>query len=81
MSTEIIEYLNLRRVLKRKENNQVQIDFRTKLGDADMTLEKALERALFIEAVKIIEEEDRQPRFLASSQTKLFNKCIRLMIQ
>ena len=42
------------------------LDLRKILGDADMTLDKALERALHIEAVaRIEEEEDNEPRVSA----------------
>ena len=51
-------------------------EFFQNLGDADMTLDKALERALHIEAVKRIEEEDNEPRVSAvqsNEKTHLFN--------
>ena len=43
----------------------MQLDLRKNLGDADMTLNKALERALHIDAVTRIEEEDNEPRVFA----------------
>ena len=64
-SHEIIEHLILRGFLEGIENSQVRLDLRKNLGDADMTLDKALERALHIEAVTRIEEEDNEPRVSA----------------
>ena len=46
VSNEIREHLILRGFLEGIENSQVGFDLRKKFGDADMTLDKALERAL-----------------------------------
>ena len=54
-SNGIKEHLILRGYLEGIEDSQVRFDLRKKLGDADMTLVKALERALHIEAVARIE--------------------------
>ena len=73
---EIIEHLILRGFLEGIENIQVQPDLRKNLGDADMTLDKALERALHIEAVTRIDEEDNEPRVFAiqlNENTQLVN--------
>ena len=75
-SNETREHLILRGFLEGIENNQVRIDLRKNLGDADITLDKALERALHIEAVTRIEEEDNEPRVSAiqsNENTQLFN--------
>ena len=75
-SNEIREHLILRGFLEGIENGQVRLDLRKNLGDADMTLDKALERALHIEAVTRIEEEDNEPRFSAiqsNENTQLVN--------
>ena len=64
-STQIREHLILRGFLENIENSQVRLDLRKNLGDADMTLDRALERALHIEAVTRIEEEDNKPRVSA----------------
>ena len=64
-SNEIREHLILRGFLEGIENIQVQLDQRNNLGDADITLDEALERALHIEAVTRIEEEDNEPRVSA----------------
>ena len=75
-SNEIREHLILRGFLEVIENSQVRLDLRKKLGDADMTLDKALERALHIEAVTRIEEEDNEPRVSAiqsNEHTQLVN--------
>ena len=75
-SNEIREHLILRRFLEGIENSQVRLDLRKNLGDADMTLDKALERALHIEAVTRIEEEYNEPRVSAiqsNENTQLVN--------
>ena len=69
-SNEIREHLILRGFLEGIENSQVRLDLRKNLGDAVMTLEKALERALHIEAVTRIEEEDNKPRVSAIQSNK-----------
>ena len=64
------------------ENSQVRLDLRTNLGEADMTLDKALERALHIEAVMRIEEEDKEPRISAlqsNGNTQLVNSITDLV--
>ena len=73
---EIRENLILRGFLEGIEKSQVRLDLRKNLGDADMTLNKALERALHIEAVTRIEEEDNKPQFSAiqsNENTQLVN--------
>ena len=47
-STEIREHLILRGFLEGIENGQVRLDLRKNLGDADMGLDRDLERALHI---------------------------------
>ena len=64
-SNKIREHLILRGFLEGIENIQVQLDLRKNLGDADMTLDKALERALHLEAVMRIEDKDNEPRVSA----------------
>ena len=64
-STEIREHLIFRGFLEGIENSQVRLDLRKNLGEADMTLDRDLERALHIEAVARIEEEDKEPRVSA----------------
>ena len=64
-STVIREHLIFRGFHEGIENSQVRLDLRKNLGDADMTLDGALERALHIEAVTRIEEEDNEPRVSA----------------
>ena len=75
-SNEIREHLILRGFFEGIENSQVRLDLRKNLGDADMTLDKALERALHIEAVTRIEEEDNEPRvsvIQSNENTQLVN--------
>ena len=64
-STEIREHLILRGFLEGIENSQVRFDLRKNLDDADMTLNRALERALHIEAVTRTEEKDNEPPVFA----------------
>ena len=75
-SNEIREHFILRGFLEGVENSQVRLDLRKNLGDAEMNLDKALERALHIEAVTRIEEEDNEPRVSAiqsNENTQLVN--------
>ena len=75
-SNEIREHLILRGFLEGIENSQVRLDLRKNLVDADLTSDKALERALHIEAVTRIEEEHNEPRFSAiqsNENTQLVN--------
>ena len=69
-SYEIREHLILRGLLEGEENSQVQRDLTKNLGDADMILDIALERALHIEAVTKIKEEDNEPRVSAIQSKK-----------
>ena len=55
----------MRGFLEGIENSHVRLDLRKNLGDADMTLDRALERDLQLEAVTRIEEEDNEPRVSA----------------
>ena len=64
-SSEIREHLILRGFIEGIEKSQVKIDLRMNLGDADRSLDEALERILHIEAVTSIEEEDNEPRVSA----------------
>ena len=75
-SNEITEHLILRGFLEGIENSQVRLDLRQNLGDVYMTLDKALERALHIEAVTRIQEQDIEPRVFAiqsNENTQLVN--------
>ena len=75
-ANEIGKHLILRGFLEVIENSQVRLDLRKNLGDADMTLDKALEKALHIEAVTRIEEADNKPRVSAiqsNENTQLVN--------
>ena len=57
-------------------NSKVRLDMRKNLGDADITLDKALERALHIQELTRIEEEDNEPRVSAiqsNENTQLVN--------
>ena len=57
-SNEIGEHLILSGFIEGIENSQVILDLGRDLGDAYTTLDKALERALHIEALSRIYEED-----------------------
>ena len=61
-SNEIRENLIFKWFLEGIEVNQVRLDLKKNLSDAEITLDKALERALHIEAVTTIEEENNEPR-------------------
>ena len=60
-TNELREHLILKGFLEDIENSQVRLEMRENSGDADMTLDKALERARNKKAVTIIEEEDNKP--------------------
>ena len=54
----------------------MQLDLKKNLGDANMTLDKVLEKALYIGAVTRIEGEDNKPRVSVIQQkakTQLLN--------
>ena len=77
-SNEVGKHLILRGFLESIENSQVRLDMRKNLSDAYKTLDNALDRALRIEAVTRIEEEDNEPRVSSSSRTRtltLDNPC------
>ena len=79
-SNEIWEELNLRAFLEGIKNSQMRLDLRKSLGDADMTLDKALERALDFEAVTRTEEEDKEPRVFAIQSNENTQLLIQLLI-
>ena len=81
--TEIRENLILRGFLEGIEKSQVGLDLRRHLGDADITLNKALERALHIEAVTRIEEEDNEPQFSAiqSNENTQLNNSVNDLVR
>ena len=76
-SSDIREILNLRALLEGSpRSSQVQVDLRKNLGDADTTSDKALERALHIEAVTRFEEKENEQRvsaILSNENTQLVN--------
>ena len=57
---------------------QVRLDLRMNLGHADITLDKALERALHIEAVKRIEEEDNE-QWVSAIQSNQNSQLVNLI--
>ena len=81
-SNEIEKRLILRGFLEGVEISQVRLDLRKNLDDADMTLEKALERALHKEAVTRNEKEYNEPRVSAiqsNENTHLVNSSNKLV--
>ena len=69
-SNEIREHLILRGFIEGRENSQLRLNLRKKLGAADMTLEKALERALYIGALMRIKKTTMSRGFLPSSRMR-----------
>ena len=61
-SQDIRDHLVLRGLLEGIDHSQVRLDFRKQIGDKDMKIETVLERALHLEAVTRIEEEERTPK-------------------
>ena len=81
-SAEIREHLVFRGFCKGIENIQVGINLRKNLGDADMALDKALGRALHIEAVTRIEEQDSEQQFSpinSNEKSQLINSIFDLL--
>ena len=67
-SQDIRDLLVLRGFLEGIHHSQVSLDLRKTLADKDMTVDKALERALHLEAVTRIEEEKQVPQIAAIRQ-------------
>ena len=67
-SQDIRDYLVVRGFLEGIHPSQVELDLRKTLEDKDMTVDKALERALQLEAVTRIEEEEQVPQIAAIGQ-------------
>ena len=61
-SKEIRDHLVVRGFLEGIRNNQVRLDLRKTIGDAEVNIERILEMALHLEAVTRIEEEEKEPR-------------------
>ena len=79
-SNEIRDHLIQRRFFKNIESLQVRLGLKKNLGDADKTLDNALERTLHIEVVTRFEEEDNKPRVYAMQLNKTTQQVIRLKI-
>ena len=56
---DIRDHLVLRGFLEGINHSQVRLDLRKQIGDKDMSFETVLERALHLEAVTRIEEEEQ----------------------
>ena len=61
-SQDIRDHLDLRGFLEGIKQSQVRLDLRKQIGDKDMKIETVLERALHLEAVTRIEEEEQTPK-------------------
>ena len=59
-SKEITDHLVVRGFLEGIHSSQVRLDLRKNLVDAELTIERVLERALHLEAVTRIEEEEKE---------------------
>ena len=64
-SDDIRNHLVLRGFLEGIHHSQVRLDLRKQIGEKDMKIETVLERALHLEAVTKIEEEEQQPKIAA----------------
>ena len=83
-SQDIRDHLVLRGFLEGINHSQVRLDLRKQIGDKDMKIETVLERALHLEAVTRIEEEEQTPKVavirrdetkdLVEAVTKLVNQ-------
>ena len=61
-SQDIRDHLVLRGVLEGINHSQMRLDLRKQIGDKDIKIETVLERALHLEAVTRIEEEEQTPK-------------------
>ena len=61
-SLDIRDHLVLRGFLEGINHSQVRLDLTQQIGDKDMKIETVLERALHLEAVTRIEEEEQTPK-------------------
>ena len=61
-SQDIRDHLFMRGFLEGINHSQVSLDLRKQIGDKDMKIETVLERALHVEAVTRIEEEEQIPK-------------------
>ena len=83
-SQDIREHLVLRGFLEGINHSKVRLDLGKQIGDKDMKIETALERALHLEAVTRIEEGEQTPKVaiirrdetkdLVEAVTKLVNQ-------
>ena len=83
-SQGIRDHLVLRRFLEGINHSQVKLDLGKQIGDKDMTIQTVLERALHLEAVTGIEEDEQTPKVavirrdetkdLVEAVTKLVNQ-------
>ena len=83
-SQDIRDHLVLRGLLARINLIRVRLDLRKQIGDKDMTIKTVLERALHLEAVTRIEEEEQTPNveFIRREETKdLVEAVIKLVNQ
>ena len=61
-SNEIQDHLVLRGLLEGIHNCQIRLDLRKNLVDAELTIERVLEKTLYLEAVTRIEDDGKEPR-------------------
>ena len=61
-SNEIRDHLAVRGFLEGIQNSPVRLDLRERLVDAELTIEQALEKALYLEAITRLEEEEKEQR-------------------
>ena len=83
-SQDIRDHLALRGFLEGINHSQVRLDLRKQIVDKDMKIETGLERALHLESVTRIEEEEQTPKVavirrdetkdLVEAVTKLVNQ-------
>ena len=83
-SQDISDHLVLRGFLEGINHSQVKLDLRKRIGDKDTKIKTILERALHLEAVTRIEEEEQrtknavfrryETKVIVEAVTKLVNK-------
>ena len=69
---DIRDYLVLRGFLEGINHSQLSVDIRKPIGEKDMKIETVLQRALHLEAVTRIEEEEQTPKLeiIRQNETK-----------
>ena len=72
-SQDIRDHLVLREFIEGINHSQVRLDLRNQLSDKDLEIETGLERALHLEAITGIEEEEQTPNVAVIRRDERFS--------